>query len=92
MARKTASKKILLIDENTETTLKSAISMRWSLLLNFLPDHIDGQDYVIHKRTLTQKKVPSFMHLYYKHSRQRPSFFQEDALIHVQKYNRSDIK
>lgn len=91
MAQKTA-KKILLIDENTETTLKSAISMRWSLLLNFLPDDMEGQDYMIHKRTLTKKRLRSFMHLHYKHSRQRSSSFREDALIYVQKYNWRDIK
>lgn len=94
MAQKTASKQILLRDENTETTPKSAISTRWSLLLNFLPSDIEGQDCVIHKRTLTQQqqKVWSFMHFYYKHGRQRPSSFQEHALIHVQKYNWRDIK
>lgn len=57
MALKMASNKILITDENTETSLKSAISRRWSLLLNFLPDDMEGQDYVIHKRTLTQKEV-----------------------------------
>lgn len=40
MAEKSA-KKILLIDENA---LKSAISTRWSLLLTFLADDIEGQD------------------------------------------------
>lgn len=88
MAEKSA-KKILLIDEDA---LKSAISMRWSLLLTFLSDDIEGQDSAIHKRTLTPKKLSSFMNLYYKHSIHRSFSFQEDAPIHVQKYNWSDIK
>lgn len=43
--------KILLIDENIETTLKSAITMRWSLLQNILPNDMEGQDCAIQNRT-----------------------------------------
>lgn len=38
----------ILIDE---TTLKSAISMRWSLPLNILTNDMEGQDYAIQNRT-----------------------------------------
>lgn len=75
MAWKTALKKILLIDENSESTVKAAISMRWSLLLNCLPDDTEGQDKVIQKRTHVHTKVWAFMCL------DPPPL--EDALIHV---------